>query len=83
MQGSKVALSVLDRSVLLSVQHAHAMSCQSGVMDCADVVASILAQQKGCLAAAKYRHVPAIAERAADGALAALQNAEASQQTLG
>ena len=64
------------------ILHDHAMAYQLRVLGCADAVASMLAQQKGCLAAAKHRRVAAIAEHAADTALAALQQAESSQQTL-
>ena len=48
----------------------------------ADAVASMLSQQKEQLAISKYRRIPAMAERAAGRAVAALQNAGSTQQAL-
>lgn len=51
-------------------------------MNCADAVATFLAEHKTRLAGAKLRHVPALVERAASHAMAALESADLSQQTL-
>ena len=47
-----------------------------------DAVATFLAEHKARLAGAKLCHVPALAERAVSHAMAALESADLSQQTL-
>ena len=58
------------------------LAVDKGLMHHADAVAPMLSQQKDRLAISKYRHIPAMAERAAGRAVAALQNAGSTQQAL-